>query len=72
MNTEREPSSARKPEFGQEGRIPEASYEIIAELAYLKAENRQFEPGHELDDWLEAEKEYLMNNKKPEARARND
>ncbi len=30
----------------------------VAELAYHKAESRGFEPGHELDDWLEAEHEY--------------
>ena len=29
----------------------------IAELAYYKAEKRGFEPGHELEDWLEAERE---------------
>jgi len=29
----------------------------IQKLAYLKAEKRNFEPGHELQDWLEAEKE---------------
>lgn len=29
----------------------------IAELAYYKAERRGFEPGHELEDWLEAERE---------------
>jgi hypothetical protein len=32
----------------------------IAELAYLKAESRGFEPGHELEDWLEAEQELLL------------
>jgi hypothetical protein len=32
----------------------------IAELAYYKAESRGFEPGHELDDWLEAERELLL------------
>ena len=32
----------------------------IAELAYFKAESRGFEPGHELEDWLEAEGEYLL------------
>ncbi len=32
----------------------------IAELAYFKAEERGFEPGHELDDWLEAERAYLL------------
>ena len=29
----------------------------VAEIAYLKAERRGFVPGHELDDWLEAEQE---------------
>ena len=32
----------------------------IAELAYYKAESRNFEPGYELDDWLEAEQDYLQ------------
>jgi hypothetical protein len=31
--------------------------ELIQELAYLKAESRGFEPGHELEDWLAAEQE---------------
>lgn len=31
--------------------------EMIAERAYIKAEKRGFEPGHEMDDWLEAERE---------------
>lgn len=31
--------------------------EQIAIAAYLKAEARGFEPGHELEDWLEAEAE---------------
>jgi hypothetical protein len=29
----------------------------IREAAYFKAERRGFTPGHELDDWLEAEQE---------------
>ena len=32
----------------------------IAELAYLKAESRGFEAGHELEDWLEAEQELML------------
>ena len=32
----------------------------IAELAYLKAESRGFEQGHELEDWLEAEQELML------------
>ncbi len=32
----------------------------IAEIAYLKAERRGFKPGHEMDDWLDAEKEFSL------------
>jgi hypothetical protein len=31
---------------------------LIAELAYFRALRRGFEPGHELQDWLEAEAEF--------------
>jgi hypothetical protein len=30
---------------------------LIAEAAYLRAQRRGFEPGHELEDWLAAESE---------------
>ena len=30
---------------------------LIAEAAYFRAEKREFEPGHEEADWLEAEQE---------------
>jgi predicted transcriptional regulator len=29
----------------------------IAEAAYRRAQSRNFAPGHDLEDWLEAEKE---------------
>jgi hypothetical protein len=29
----------------------------IREAAYFKAERRGFAPGHDLDDWIEAEQE---------------
>jgi hypothetical protein len=32
----------------------------VAKLAYLKAESRGFEAGHELEDWLAAESELLQ------------
>jgi hypothetical protein len=32
----------------------------IEELAYYKAESRGFEPGHELEDWLKAEQDFLL------------
>jgi hypothetical protein len=31
---------------------------LISELAYFRALNRGFEPGHEVEDWLEAEAEF--------------
>ena len=31
--------------------------EMVAVNAYYRAEKRGFEPGHEMDDWLEAERE---------------
>lgn len=30
---------------------------MIEKAAYLRAEQRGFAPGHEIEDWLEAEKE---------------
>lgn len=39
--------------------ILQDSHAKIAELDYYKAEHRGFEPGCELDDWLEAEKELM-------------
>jgi len=32
----------------------------IAEIAYRIAETRGFAPGHELEDWFEAEREFLL------------
>lgn len=32
-------------------------HQLIAEAAYRRAEQRGFEPGHELNDWLAAEAE---------------
>ena len=31
----------------------------IAEAAYFRAKERGFEPGHELEDWVEAESEVM-------------
>ena len=36
---------------------PDARRSLIAESAYLRAERRGFEPGHENEDWLAAEQE---------------
>ena len=34
----------------------------IAELAYYKSENRGFEPGHEIEDWLAAERAFYSRS----------
>jgi hypothetical protein len=34
---------------------PEEIRKLIAEVAYYRAMERGFEPGHELEDWIEAE-----------------
>jgi hypothetical protein len=39
----------------------------IAERAYFKAEKRGFAPGHELEDWLAAEKEIAAQRTAPSA-----
>lgn len=38
-------------------RLPDR-YAKIAEIAYYKAQNRNFTPGYELEDWLDAEYEF--------------
>lgn len=38
---------------------PEEIRRLIAEAAYYRALERGFEPGHELEDWIEAESEVM-------------
>ena len=50
-------SKARKLEELSETLIsPEERYEMIAEAAYYRAQQRGFDPSGHLNDWLEAEK----------------
>ncbi|MDD2737386.1 MAG: DUF2934 domain-containing protein [Methylomonas lenta] len=63
MSTKANPSTQKlhTPSVETAEVIPEPEIdERIAELAYYKAECRGFEPGYELQDWLEAEKEISM------------
>jgi hypothetical protein len=46
-----------KKEFPPAPLSPQEIYQLIQEAAYFKAEARQFAPGVELQDWLDAEKE---------------
>jgi hypothetical protein len=36
---------------------PDEVRQLISEAAYYRAKQRGFEPGHELDDWIQAEAE---------------
>ncbi len=38
---------------------------MIAEAAYYRAQRRGFAPGHELEDWLEAEAQIAGPAKRP-------
>lgn len=38
---------------------PEEIRQLIAQAAYYRAKQRGFEPGHELEDWIQAESEIL-------------
>jgi len=43
----------------EENEIREATLRAIGEAAYFLAEKRGFTPGHELEDWLEAETQVM-------------
>ncbi len=38
-------------------KAPEDRHAMIAKAAYFRAERRNFQSGHELEDWLAAERE---------------
>jgi DUF2934 family protein len=40
-------------------RSPEEMRRLIEEAAYYRAKQRGFEPGHELEDWIQAESEVM-------------
>jgi hypothetical protein len=55
-----EPTPARKPSVQPEKEKPlsnEDLYKMVQETAYFKAKARGFEPGGEIQDWIEAERE---------------
>lgn len=54
-----EPSAVRQEsKSAAKGVSPEERYAMIARMAYLRAADRGFAPGNELDDWLAAEVEF--------------
>jgi hypothetical protein len=52
----KEPQAKAEPPSAARGVSNEERYRMIQEQAYALAEARGFEPGHEVDDWLAAER----------------
>ena len=51
------PRKARKPQIVKSNLVPINLEDEIRRLAYLLSERRGFEPGHETEDWVSAERE---------------
>jgi hypothetical protein len=58
---ERKPARAHAPDPGR-------LRAMVAEAAYYRAERRGFAPGHELEDWLQAEAELATRVRRPSRR----
>lgn len=56
-NTRTAETTASQLETGEPVSLPATREERIAAAAYRRAEDRDFAPGLELDDWLSAERE---------------
>ena len=56
-------TTARSSAFRPVEDIPPQVKQRIAELAYQLYEKRGKQPGHEIEDWLEAERRVLGNRK---------
>ncbi|MEJ2395734.1 MAG: DUF2934 domain-containing protein [Candidatus Thiodiazotropha sp.] len=41
---------------GSQALNPRARYEMIATMAFYRAEQRNFAPGHDVEDWLDCER----------------
>ena len=60
--TPSKPAQSQRPAKAAPGNAaaklsPEEVYKLIQESAYFKAKQRGFVPGHEVQDWIEAEAE---------------
>lgn len=70
MAAKKQPASPRKTSsrtavqdnLGRDARAdvsPDELNKLISEAAYFRAKQRGFEPGHELEDWIQAEAEVM-------------
>ncbi len=51
-------SISTEPKSWRTNPVPSERFRLIQERAYFKAKRRGFIPGHEVEDWLEAEREF--------------
>ena len=51
--------AASSTRAGDRLKSSEELHRVISDVAYYLAEGRNFEPGHEIEDWLNAEAEVL-------------
>ena len=61
-------STPRPSAFTGEGRAdvsPDELRKLISEAAYYRAKQRGFTPGHELEDWIQAEDEVIRRLNRP-------
>jgi hypothetical protein len=62
------PRSAKPSAFTGEGRAdisPDELRKLVSEAAYYRAKKRGFTPGHELEDWIQAEAEVIRRLNSP-------
>jgi hypothetical protein len=60
MHMSHDTSGRNDDDLGRSTRLAEYEREAMTRLyAYYRAERRSFAPGHEMDDWLTAERELL-------------
>lgn len=60
--TTKTPASKPQASFGAAARAEVSAEEVrklVAEAAYYRAKRRGFTPGHEVEDWVQAEAEVL-------------
>ena len=61
-------STPKPPSFNNTARAEISADEVrklISEAAYYRAKQRGFQPGHELDDWIQAEAEVTRRLNSP-------
>ncbi len=58
-STPKPDSGAAAPRNARADASAEEIRQLIAEAAYYRAKQRGFQPGHELEDWIQAESEVM-------------